>query len=139
MAAHEAMGATTMYRVRGTYCAALTLVVCAFSFGTETLAVGPQAGVVFVRSVLIWFGLALLSGRLLGQHLGWVIPLASAFALIWYPLNWWDWTANSPGDLFSWAVAGISLAIGTAATATTPWRRRDLWRERKASTREIKA
>ncbi|MFJ8730472.1 hypothetical protein [Streptomyces bauhiniae] len=133
MSAHDEMGAATMHRVCGTYRAVLTLVVCAFSFGTEALSVGPEAGVVFVRSVLIWFGLALLSVRLLGQHLSWVIPLASAFFLIWYPYNWWDWTANSPGDPFSWTVAGISLATGTAATAATPWRRRDLWRRTRAS------
>ncbi|MFF0450838.1 hypothetical protein ACFYT4_31410 [Streptomyces sp. NPDC004609] len=124
MSAHDDMGTSAMHRSRVAYCVALTLVACAFSFSTEALAVGAQAGVVFVRSLLIWFGLALLSVRLLGHQLGWSIPLASAFFLIWYPHNWWDWTANPSTDLFSWAVAAIALSVGVAATAATPWRRR---------------
>lgn len=131
MSAHEETGARTMHRLRNVYCVALTLATCALSFCTEALAVGPEHGVVFVRSVLIWLGFALLSIRLLGQQLGWVIPMASAFFLIWYPLNWWDWTATPATDLVSWAVAVIALAIGTAATAVTPWRRRIFLRRKK--------
>ncbi|MFB9513962.1 hypothetical protein [Streptomyces purpureus] len=104
---------------------------CALSFGAEALAVGPEHGLVFVRSVLIWLGLALLSIRLLGQQLGWVIPMASAFLLVWYPLHWWDWTANPAGDPASWIVATVALAMGIAATAATPWRRRALLRRRR--------
>jgi hypothetical protein len=124
MSAHDAMGASAMHRVRAAYCTALTLVACVFSFSTEALAVGPEAGVVFIRSLLIWLGLALLSVRLLGHQLGWIIPLASAFFPIWYPHNWWDWTKNPAADLFSWAAAAIALSVGVAATAATPWRRK---------------
>ncbi|MFE6165355.1 hypothetical protein ACFQ7F_41360 [Streptomyces sp. NPDC056486] len=122
MSAHDAMGASTMHRLRAAYCAALTLTVCAFSFGAEALASGPASGIVFVRSVLIWLGLALLSARAMGQQLGWVIPLTSVLFLVWYPLNWWDWTANPATDLFSWAIAAIALSLGVTATAATPWR-----------------
>ncbi|MEE1751834.1 hypothetical protein [Streptomyces sp. SP18CS02] len=124
MSAHEETGARTMHRLRNAYCTGLTLTACVLSFGTEALAVGPEHGAVFVRSLLIWLGLALLAVRLLGQQLGWAIPLASAFLLIWYPRNWWDWTANPATDLFSWAVAACALTMGIAATAATPWRRR---------------
>ncbi|WP_202121254.1 hypothetical protein [Streptomyces sp. BA2] len=124
MSAHDAMGASTMHRLRAVYCTALTLTVCAFSFGAEALADGPESGAVFVRSLLIWLGLALLSAAVLGQQLGWAIPLASVLFLVWYPNNWWDWTANPPTDLFSWAVAAIALSIGVTATAATPWRRK---------------
>lgn len=126
MSAHDAIGATTMHRLRVAYCATLTLTVCAFSFGTETLANGPGSGIVFVRSVLIWLGLALLSARILGQQLGWAIPLTSVLFLVWYPLTWWDWTSAPATDLFSWTVAAIALLLGVAATAATPWRRKVL-------------
>ncbi|MFE9118745.1 hypothetical protein [Streptomyces sp. NPDC007172] len=126
MSAHDAMGAAGMHRVRAVYHTALTLVVCAFSFTTEALAVGPEAGAVFVRSVLIWLGLALLSVRLLGQRLGWAVPLASALLLVWYPSNWWDWTATSPSDAFSWALAALALLTGITTIAATPWRMRGL-------------
>ncbi|MGW7085183.1 hypothetical protein ACWGH2_17065 [Streptomyces sp. NPDC054871] len=123
MSAHDAMGASTMHRLRAVYCTALTFTVCAFSFGAEALANGPGSGTVFVRSLLIWLGLALLSAAVLGQQLGWAIPLASVLFLVWYPNNWWDWTANPPIDLFSWAVAAVALSLGVTATAATPWRR----------------
>lgn len=135
MAAHEETGACALYRLRNAYCAGLTLLACALSFGTEAFAVGPGQGAVFVRSVLIWLGLALLSIRLLGQQLGWAIPLASALLLVWYPSGWWDWTANSPSDVLSWWGAGIVLAGGTAATAVTPWRGRALRRGRPPARR----
>ncbi|MFD8581817.1 hypothetical protein ACFV2A_02895 [Streptomyces californicus] len=124
MSTHEEMGASAMYRYRRNYCMVLTLTVCVFSFGVEALAVDGEAGVVFVRSLLIWFGLALLSVRLLGIQLSWALPLASTFLLIWYPQEWWDWTSNSFTDLFSWTITAIALALGMAATTATPWRRK---------------
>ncbi|MFF1693395.1 hypothetical protein ACFVXC_07200 [Streptomyces sp. NPDC058257] len=124
MSAHDAMGASTMHRLRVAYCTTLTLTVCAFSFGAEALASGPDSGIVFVRSALIWLGLALLSARLLGQQLGWAIPLASVLFLVWYPGDWWDWTSNPATDVFSWTVAAIALGLGVTATAATPWRRK---------------
>ncbi|MFJ4770815.1 hypothetical protein ACIP88_17125 [Streptomyces uncialis] len=132
MSAHNEMGASAMHRFRLAYCTGLTLTACAFSFGTEALAVGPEAGAVFVRSLLIWLGLALLSVRLLGHQLGWVIPLTSAFFLIWYPHSWWDWTSNPATDLFSWTVAATALSAGVAATATTPWRMKVFLRPRRS-------
>ncbi|MGW1928462.1 hypothetical protein [Streptomyces sp. NPDC001919] len=130
MAAHEACGAPVLHRLRRAYLVALTMLVCLLSFATESLAAGSEQGVVFVRSILIWLGLALLSVSLFGEQLGWVLPTASAFALIWYPLHWWDWTANPASDPTSWCIAGLSLASGAAATAATPWRRRSLLRTR---------
>lgn len=126
MSAHDAMGAVAMHRMRAVYRTALTLVVCALSFTTEALAVGPEAGAVFVRSVLIWLGLALLSVRLLGQRLSWAVPLTSALLLVWYPLNWWDWTATSPADALSWTLAALALLTGITTIAATPWRLRGL-------------
>ncbi|TXS15501.1 hypothetical protein EAO70_15965 [Streptomyces sp. adm13(2018)] len=130
MSAHEASGTPAFHRLRRAYLVALTTLACVLSFGTESLTAGPEQGVVFVRSLLIWLGLALLSVRLFGEQLGWLIPLASAFALIWYPLHWWDWTANPASDVASWSTAALSLAWGAAATAATPWRRRTLFRSR---------
>lgn len=139
MSAHDEMGAATMHRFRIVYFSALTLTSCAFSFCAEALALGPDPGVVFVRSVMIWLGIALLSVRVLGQQLGWVIPLVSAFFLIWYPLNWWDWTADPADDVFSWTAAAIALTIGVAATAATPWRRKVIFPRRKSPARATAA
>ncbi|EFE74141.1 hypothetical protein K7395_26760 [Streptomyces filamentosus] len=128
MATHEEMATSAMHRYRRKYCMVLTLTVCVFSFGVEALAVGAEPGAIFVRSLLTWLGLALLSVRLLGNQLSWALPLASAFLLIWYPHEWWDWTSNSVTDLFSWAVAMSALAVGAAATTATPWRMKTWFR-----------
>ncbi|MFF8911428.1 hypothetical protein [Streptomyces olivaceoviridis] len=128
MSTQDEMGASRMHRFRVAYCTVLTLMACAFSFGAEAVAMDYEAGVIFVRSLLIWFGLALLSVRLLGHQLGWVIPLGSAFFLIWYPGSRWDWTAHPATDLFGWAVAAITLFMGVGAAAATEWRRKTFLR-----------
>ncbi|MFE3676083.1 hypothetical protein [Streptomyces griseus] len=122
MSKHEEMGTEAMHRYRFRYCFGLALAVCALSFSVEALAVSVEAGVIFVRSILIWLGLALFSVRLLGTQLSWPLPLASALFLIWYPQTWWDWTSNPATDLFSWTAAAASLTMGATASAATPWR-----------------
>ncbi|MFE7424958.1 hypothetical protein ACF1FX_08525 [Streptomyces sp. NPDC014646] len=97
------------------------------SFLAEAFAAGPVMGIVFIRSMLVWLGLSLLSLRLFGQQLTWVLPLASAFPLVWFSDNaWWDWTAAPATDHVGWITAGLALIAGTAAMAVTPWRRRTL-------------
>jgi hypothetical protein len=122
MAAHDEAGAVRMHRCRTVYCTALTLAVCVFSFSAEAIAVGAESGVVFVRSLLVWFGLALVSAKLLGQQLGWAVPLGSAFLVVWFPESWWDWTATSGTDVFSWVLAATAQLAGICAIAATGWR-----------------
>ncbi|MFG3254447.1 hypothetical protein [Streptomyces sp. NPDC048172] len=122
----EALAGARFARVRRGYGAALTALACAFSFVTESVAAGPGAGVVFVRSLLLWLGLALLSRRLLGQHLAWALPVASALPLVWFSsgTEWWDWTWAPAGSPVGWGMAAAALLAGTAAAAATRWRLR---------------
>lgn len=119
---HEAAAGPRLSRVRAVTLTTLTAFTCAFSLLTETLAAGAELGLVFVRSLLIWLGLAFLSHRLLGPRLAWAIPLASAFPLVWLSHNRWDWTTASVADPLAWGMTALSLLAGTAAIATTPWR-----------------
>lgn len=128
LSAHEAVGGPRAHRVRTACVVALTCVACVGSFLAETLAVGPALGIVFVRSMLIWLGFALMSAQLFGTQLAWIFPLASAFPLVWFSNNaWWDWTATPAADPLSWVVATLALFAGIAATACTPWRRHMLF------------
>lgn len=122
MATHEEAGTSRMHRVRAGYIGSLIVITCGVSFATESLAVGYEQGVVYLRSILIWFGLALVSMRLFGNQLGWIIPLASAFPLVWFGPAWWDWTATRPTDLFSWALAALAVCMGLTATSASRWR-----------------
>ncbi|RPK65646.1 hypothetical protein EES43_07945 [Streptomyces sp. ADI96-02] len=122
MAAHEEAAASRAHRVAVAHLVLLSLTACALSFATESLAVGLDAGLVYVRSLLVWLGLALLSVRLFGPQHGWILPLASAFPLVWFGPNRWNWTESSAADGLGWTIAAASLAVGSTAVAATRWR-----------------
>ncbi|MFF5333639.1 hypothetical protein [Streptomyces sp. NPDC013181] len=124
MATHEESGTSRAHGVRTGYLAGLTVIACGVSFVVEAVAVGSGGGAVYLRSVLIWFGLALVSVRIFGSQLGWVVPLASVFPLIWWGPAWWDWTTTRSVDPFSWGLAALAVSLGLVATAITPWRLR---------------
>ncbi|WP_237773442.1 hypothetical protein [Streptomyces luteocolor] len=121
MSAHEQGAADTFHRLRARLLAWTSLAAAVLSLLTEALTVGWPMGLVFVRSLAIWWGLAMLSLRLLGPHLAWVLPLGSAFPLVWFTGGALDWTSAGPGDARFWALAAASLALGTAGLAWTPW------------------
>lgn len=123
MADHEGTGGVLLHRTRLVVTSSLLIVSCALSFLSEAAAAGVGSGVVFVRSLLIWLGLAFLSGRLFGVRLTWIVPLLSVFPLVWLGTGKrWDWTAMPASDPASWWVAGLSLAIGASVLWVTSWR-----------------
>lgn len=122
MSAHEQGGSDTFHRTRARLLALATLASAAVSLLTEALAVGWPMGLVFVRSFAIWWGLAMLSMGLLGSRLAWVLPLGSAFPLVWFTGGALDWTAAGAGDAGFWGLAAASLVLGAASLARTPWR-----------------
>ncbi len=123
MAAHEQLGSYAFHRARVQLLAGGVLMAACLSLAAETLAVDAAAGLVFVRSLLTWFGLAQLSTALFGPRLTWVLPLASAFPIVWFTGSFWDWTDAAAPDLGFWALAAGSVALGSASLAWTPWRR----------------
>ncbi|MFJ1644418.1 hypothetical protein [Streptomyces sp. NPDC088258] len=81
-----------------------------------------------LRSLLIWSGIALVSGRLFGWRLSWVFPLLSLLPLTYWQKDalgnsrWWDWT-NQPGVATPcWGIAVSSLIVGGLALVFSPWR-----------------
>jgi hypothetical protein len=125
----EKMASDRLYRFRLWTFYAVLFMACVFSFTAESVAAGADDGVIFVRSVLIWSGLSVLSGRLFGPQQSWILPLMSAFPLVWLSdESWWDWTAACVFDGTSWLFAVSSLAIGTFSLWLTPWRVRKMCR-----------
>ncbi|MCI3928151.1 hypothetical protein [Streptomyces sp. AN091965] len=55
--------------------------------------------------------------------LTWVLPLTSAFPIIWFTGSAWDWTDAAASHPGFWALAAGSIALGSAGLAWTPWRR----------------
>ncbi|GAA2809475.1 hypothetical protein GCM10010441_37560 [Kitasatospora paracochleata] len=95
----------------------------------EELIISPPAtAVILLRALLVWTGIALLSGRVFGWRLSFILPMASVFPLTYWQYDgqgrnrWWDWTHQPPMSLGCWAIAGAALAAGSLAVAVTPWR-----------------
>lgn len=85
-----------------------------------------------LRSVLVWTGLALLSSRLFGRSLVWILPAASIVPLVYFGLDAnglptrLNWTALPAGDITAWWLAALSVSTGTIGVAMTAWRIRGL-------------
>jgi hypothetical protein len=127
LAVFEDVAGPAYFRMRTNLTLATVTAACTLSFIVEAVATGASLGIVFVRSMLIWFGLALLSERLLGFGMAWVFPVASVFPLVWLSDDdWWDWTAAPVPDLTSWCLAGACLTLGVVVAAVTRRRLRSV-------------
>lgn len=98
----------------------------------------PATTLVLVgRSIFGWIGLALVSGRVLGWRLAWVLPVATIFVLLYwgsvdhgYGYRWWEFSARPHDDIAALLVSVVLLAAGAAAMWATPWRLRARHRSR---------
>lgn len=127
MAMFEAMGGDSLHRMTKRYLAVTAILVTAVVGASELIFYSQESAMRSVRSLLVWIGIALISGRLLGWKLSWVLPVSTIFPLIYYgsgPLGhvyWWDWTSRPPGDMPSWGLVPLSLGIGISALQYTRW------------------
>ncbi|MEV7087459.1 hypothetical protein AB0O07_16405 [Streptomyces sp. NPDC093085] len=124
----EEVGSTSFRLVELSFLIGAILLAAAMLAVAEFFISPVDVTVRLLRSLLIWSGIALLSGRLFGWRLGWVFPLLSLLPLTYWQKDasgnsrWWDWT-NQPGAAMPcWGIAVISLIVGGAALALSPWR-----------------
>jgi hypothetical protein len=100
--------------------------------GASLLAAGgPSLAAGAVRNLLLWTGLALVSGRIWRWSLSWLLPMIALFPFDWFGLEAsgpkrWAWPMLPPTDVWSWVATTVTLLIGAAAHAATPWRLRRL-------------
>ncbi|MFJ3306232.1 hypothetical protein ACIPSA_24560 [Streptomyces sp. NPDC086549] len=94
----------------------------------EALVSPVDTVLLLLRGLLIWVGLALLSGRVWGWRLSWILPLVTLFPLTYWQVDglgrfrWWDWTDQPGSSAPCWGIAIGSLLAGGVAMALTPWR-----------------
>ncbi|MFC8716186.1 hypothetical protein [Kitasatospora sp. NPDC057198] len=104
----------------------------ALACGAELLISGPASAAALGRALLIWWGLAVLSGRLWGRPQVWILPAATLFPLGYLgwdasgTVRWWNWPWQDWHSTPSWLLAAASLTLGAAAWHLTPWRLREL-------------
>jgi hypothetical protein len=114
----EAIALGTAFLVSG------VLLVGGCLFVADPTAAGKAA-----RALLAWFGLGLVSGRVLGWRFCWVLPWVALSALLYWGFDsgaqayaWWEFTAqpiaHTPSLLLS---VGLCLG-GGVAYHLTPWR-----------------
>lgn len=93
------------------------------------VGIGPGAAPVLARALLVWFGLALVSGRVLSWTYSWVLPCVIMCVLHYWGhdpsghgYRWWEFTVHPAGHLPSMILAFACLVAGLAAYALSPWR-----------------
>lgn len=119
-AARCLLGVEFGYLGAGLAVTALVLGVAAYLGGVGDVV--PE----LLRNLVLWLGLALLSGRILGRSLAWVAPLT-----VVVPLDYFGYDARTQPhgwaiplrefDAVTATVAVLVLGFGLGATALTRW------------------
>lgn len=113
--------------------AALALSGALVVLGTFVGGGGLDGALGTSRAVLGWFGLALVSGRLLGWNQSWALPWTVTAAVLYWGFDsnqaryrWWEFTAQPADHVPSAALVLVLLLAGMIAYSLTPWHLRAL-------------
>ncbi|MGN9811991.1 hypothetical protein ACTMSW_21860 [Micromonospora sp. BQ11] len=97
--------------------------------GSVELAVSSLSGAaVVLRSFIIWLGIGMLSARIFGPGLAWILPLCTIFPIAYLgqlPDNtphWWNWTMQPASNVPLWLLMVCSLVTGSLALLLRSWR-----------------
>ncbi|MFY1637734.1 hypothetical protein ACN27F_31435 [Solwaraspora sp. WMMB335] len=136
LAGLELMATRRLRSMQRRYLAGLGIGSAVIFLGISAFVMPPSVIAIMARGWVDWFGLALLAGAVLGWRLAWTLPSVVAVVL-WYwgyggnqQYRWWEFSARPYDDVPSLVLSAALLAVGLAAYAATPWRRRRLtfWR-----------
>ncbi len=116
------------------YLGGLSIACVGMFLAVASLGMQGSVLVIVARSALAWLGLALMSGRVLGWRLAWVLPVVVLSALVYWGGSagdgedwaWWEFSARPGDDVPSLLLSAGLLACGLVAYAATPWRRKRL-------------
>ncbi|WP_131815430.1 hypothetical protein [Thermostaphylospora chromogena] len=123
MASLEQAATSVLRRAELIHLTLLTALSCTL-FAAATYAGGDHvtAGALAeaVRNVLLFLGFGLISARLFGRALAWVLPLAD-FVVVGYwgardggVPRWWAWQFHSHASVIAWIGTLLTLAAGVA-------------------------
>ncbi|MCY0951889.1 hypothetical protein [Streptomyces sp. H27-S2] len=124
----EESPSSTLRRMQLRYLATATAFALLLVGVCEVVLRDAGAGLQASRSLLAWLALAVVSGRVLGWRLAWVLPVSTIFPLVYYGhggaghVYWWDWTSRPAADPWSWALTLVLVIAAPAVLRVTPWR-----------------
>ncbi|MER5520051.1 hypothetical protein [Streptomyces sp. NPDC002763] len=124
----EEAAARGFRRVEISFLVGAVSVAAVLLVAAEAFVSPVETVLLLLRGLLIWAGLALLSGRVWGWRFSWILPLATLFPLTYWQVDglgrfrWWDWTDQPGYSIPCWGIAIGSLLVGGGAMALTPWR-----------------
>lgn len=104
----------------------LSLLLAATLISTVTVVAGSVGGAFeAIRNLALYAGLALVSGRLFGRSLSWILPIADFIIVDFWGVDgahphWWAWQFQVYDNGWSWIAAGAVLAAGLAALTLPP-------------------
>lgn len=123
----ECAATGSLRRMQWLHVTATVLLAAALVGITELFISSSAIALLLVRAFVIWTGMAMLSGRIFGWSLAWLLPMSTIFPLTYLAQDatgrdsWWDWTIQSVTLWPCWIIAGASLIFGIAAMSLTPW------------------
>ena len=125
----EATAGGCFHRLRALLMTAVFALSCLCLVGATLLVGSADLVAPVLRAMLAWWGLALITGRLLGWRLSWAGPWLAVCAIIYWGFDpragtyrWWELTARPADDPAAWLTSVLLLALGVLATYLTPWR-----------------
>ncbi|MDI6098349.1 hypothetical protein QLQ12_07005 [Actinoplanes sp. NEAU-A12] len=125
----EAAGAGPFHRLRSIVLGLAFLLSSASILTATAIGVDGAAMLLIARALPAWFGLALLSGRILGWTHSWILPWATLCVMIYWghsgnpgQYHWWEFTAQPLHHLPSALLAGSLFAAGLLAYTLSSWR-----------------
>jgi hypothetical protein len=125
----EAAAGTPFYRIRNYVLGGAFAISSACMLAGAIIELGMGVGPLVARALVAWFGLALLSGRVLGWSYSWILPSAIMCVLLYWghdrrgqDYRWWEFSAHPVSHLPSLIIAAILFVGGLVAYMLSPWR-----------------
>ncbi|WP_432988433.1 hypothetical protein [Dactylosporangium sp. CA-233914] len=125
----EAIGGRSYHRLRALVLGVAFVGSSACFLAAVAAGVGTSAMWQTARALIAWFGIALVSGRVLGFTYAWLLPFATLCAMLYWGFDsdagqyrWWEFTAQPAGHPASGILAIVLLVVGLAMFTSSPWR-----------------
>ncbi len=127
IAALEEAAGVAFYRLRLVVLTGTLILSSVFILMGAWVGVGVAVLPIIQRSVLAWFGLSLISGRIFGWNASWIFPCGTLCVLIYWGhgtqgYQWWEFTAQPANHLPSALLALSLLLAGVLSVTLSPWR-----------------